>query len=399
MSKWRKCLLLLRSLLFTLSVFVVPGTAASAENINNTDVVADLGRMGVDFADYPKDATQNYSQLLQFLEYGYDYNGRDDDYGLFLYVYNPSGREIIADGDNSVTLEVRSTTGDVLKKFSKYDLELLSASGSSGFEKVFYKFRVDLPDGFMSIPEKSRRHYAVSEVEIHYSNELNALPINVSGSYIFTGYIPFHGNNVKSGVDTLNSIVEEFYSVEMDLHGTTWKSESSDKGDMYLYEVFSVYFSVPDQVIETYGNEKDPLAGLREISGTYEEYRINGLLTENEDFYTVAKSVLGDMFASNTYPFFFRAGSTDYPIYYYDDMPSVSNAVYHTFVWKLCTAFNMSYESFVSMSPTEFEALLRKFWNEHGTYYMNSTQTGTKGFQKYTVTSEDGDLGQQIFDG
>ena len=91
----KKILCLIFSMLFLLSAFVFSSAAGSfgTEDINETDVMQDLDRMKFNFGNYPMNQEADYCQLIRFLEYGYDYNGRDDDYELFLYVYNPSERE------------------------------------------------------------------------------------------------------------------------------------------------------------------------------------------------------------------------------------------------------------------------------------------------------------------
>ena len=73
--------------LFALICFLsaIPFSAIAAEAqtpnvivpdlMSKTTVEDDLEELGIDITDYPKDLDADYSRLLYFLEYGYDYSG------------------------------------------------------------------------------------------------------------------------------------------------------------------------------------------------------------------------------------------------------------------------------------------------------------------------------------
>ena len=65
---------------------------------------------------YVKNENEDYVSLIAFHEYGYDFHGRQNDYGLYIYLYNPSGREIMNTANNYISLK----KGDGYVKYKLY---------------------------------------------------------------------------------------------------------------------------------------------------------------------------------------------------------------------------------------------------------------------------------------
>ena len=79
---------------------VLHASAASVEDaFKSSDVLDDLvgstvGGKAFDLLDYPYDPAGSL-RVISFTEYCYSYAAnKQDDYGLYLYIYNPTGRAV-----------------------------------------------------------------------------------------------------------------------------------------------------------------------------------------------------------------------------------------------------------------------------------------------------------------
>jgi hypothetical protein len=93
------CIVALVLVVCTLFTGLHPTIAFANEreiNFDNTDVLEDLSSSTVngkpfDIKNYPFDETKPV-QIISFVEYCYSYRAnKRDNYGLYLYVYNPKG--------------------------------------------------------------------------------------------------------------------------------------------------------------------------------------------------------------------------------------------------------------------------------------------------------------------
>lgn len=280
------------------------GVTDAGENIATSDVLTDLERFGIDITQYQKDLDAKHCRMLNFLEYGYSYHTVASDYGLYVYMWNPTGKVIQTDGKNYIQMQLLDSKGNSIKGFSKYPLEYVSHSTNEGYEHLFYKFRVGSINGFQSTLEKAMRRYDISGVELHFNGNTNATESGVSAIYSFTGYMSYRGADT-SVRNTLTQHVTDRITQELELHGTTWKTSTSDKGVDYAYEVFSVYFSVPNDIIEDYGDKNDATKGLVEVDGEFSEYKVNGIVTDSTNAYNLVYGDLGKNYKNNDVGFKF----------------------------------------------------------------------------------------------
>ena len=111
-------------------VLAFPGTAEDSADISTSDVMSDLKVMnigGVKFSEalYPKNPALTHVQILSFLEYGYDYSGDQSDYGIYVYVYNPSCKNIKKSNYNKIQIgAVRDESATPI--YRKYQLDEVS---------------------------------------------------------------------------------------------------------------------------------------------------------------------------------------------------------------------------------------------------------------------------------
>ena len=90
--------------------------------------------------DYNFDAFKE-TKVLSFVEYCYSfYQNMQDNYGLYVYVYNPKGLKFV---ENSSLNQIQMAYGlQANQSYVKYPLLYLNSSTETNYEGLFYKFKV-----------------------------------------------------------------------------------------------------------------------------------------------------------------------------------------------------------------------------------------------------------------
>ena len=285
----------------------MPLSASAISNIDNTGVYKDLQTMGVDLSLYKPSDELDSPKIMQFLEYAFDQNGNQSDFGIYLYVYNPSKDSVVTGSQfNTVQIVTKSSMGTVTSN-KKYKLKFISSStddDGEGLGGLYYKFKVDTDSLFLTNLSGDKRVYDVVDLELQY-NEPNPRKSNISATYVCTGFQPNHWRDPDTGklmeTSSFYCQVVELDTIEIDLHPATWKTTSSDKGSHYQYEVSSVYFSIPDYYLEKYGDMADEdFKGLAAVDGVWYEYKINGIVSDSEELVNTAQNYLGVSIKDNS---------------------------------------------------------------------------------------------------
>lgn len=289
-----------RSIAFAMTVLVVLSTftifvAAEKvvpDGIKASNVCDDLETMGYDLSDYPRDESANFISVIDFTEFGYHYSGDQRYFGLYIYVYNPSGKKLSTTG-NAVELSFNhKDTGET--GYVKYNLRVMSVSADAGNEYVFYKFFVNNSSAIGANVGKYRM-YKLSSIELQYEEKgvSKAKSFKIGGSYAFTGY---QDNFGPSGSNLpLHCNYSTIEVIDVELHGASWYTDTSDLGEDYRYEVSSVYFNIPNYYINKYGNLEDETSGLYSVQGVYSKSVTNGLVVQGSaysDFESYEQMVL-----------------------------------------------------------------------------------------------------------
>lgn len=279
---------------------------AAFENIN---VLDDL-RSDESFSlyKYPYyDSANPEMYLINVVEFCYSYKeSMQDDYGLYLYVYNPNGQKIVTDSAlNKVSIAVDheyDETEKVLKptNYEKFRLQCCSVSETSGYERLFYKFKVIDPEKkILKNLNSSGRRYDLAEFELLTSGKNTATAYPVTGTFalgvdrkdsygtlIFTGYAKGYGPN-EDAESSLKVSYSKLETISLDLRHTFWRSETSSLGKHHQNQVDTVYFSVPNEYFEKYGT-------LQRIKAEWYEYKTKDIIvTSNNDFYDTSKQYIG----------------------------------------------------------------------------------------------------------
>lgn len=425
----KKVICIIISLLLLFSILVLPSAAAyvTAPIINpcdDTGVLEDLTAMGYDTYDYPSDPSGNFLQVIHFLEYAYS---RTDSryYSLYLYLYNPCGKEI---AENGSTLQLCYTSGGKETKYLKYNLKVVSASAEKGSENTLYKLKVEGVRDICKNIDAAPRVYNLASVEILYKGESKPVTKTLKSSdgknrckWSYSGFQNGFGSKADEG--TLRYQIDVLDTIPIELHDASWMSDTSSLGEDYRWEVKSYYFAIPESYIKKYGNPTiatDDTDGLVAVEGEYYKYGLNGLIVPTQEFY--------DMYLEsvNTYIFpevtdykiksFIQISHPDYVVdlYYYNFKPEFSfnfgsDAIYD-FDWAYLVSFEsqkhlfkynlLSIGSTASIQSDVFKALWeasgKPVLTNPGHMVMGSNVSNIGDRIDFKVTVEDGDLAKSI---
>ena len=262
--------------------------AGSGLNFDTTDVLDDLkSAEGFHILNYPYDGTGRvkHPEILNVVEYCYSYRtNMRDNYGLYLYLYNPQGVDIDTDSKaNKVQIAVSYETDKdgytVPAAYEKFNLQFCSMSTEPDYYRLFYKFKVidHVSSDGKTIAQRvnsNARRYDISGIELQTKGDRNATEYTVGGTYTFTGYAEGYGPD-RSAESTLSCEVQNLETVRLDLAGKTdgvdkrtyWRSHSSAAGAHHQNQINSVFFAIDKAVLEKYGYI------LQRIKAEWWEYR------------------------------------------------------------------------------------------------------------------------------
>lgn len=288
--------------LILLLAFPIPAFAAetgdvipSYEKFENTNVIDDLTSAGVDLDAFK---TKDEVALITFQEFAYSYYGSNmGDFGLYVYIYNPSGKAILTDSKSSIMIAVSYDEDGKPNDYEKFSLVVCSRS-TGEYSNLFYKFRVvdHISAEGSTIKQRvsktsSERRYDVSEFELDFGNN-NIEAYGVGGTFKFSGYAKGFGKDKETDESTLRCEVTDLETVTLDVHPTYYRTGVYDGGtahpdDNHRYQINSVYFSVDNRLLEEYGK-------LQKIKAEWWEYNTSPILvTDNTSVYNALLSWVG----------------------------------------------------------------------------------------------------------
>ena len=241
--------------------------ANSTISFDDTDVLHDLmSSKGFNINNYPADSSGSL-MIINFVEYGYSYHGRQGNYALYIYIYNPAALNIsTASVSNMIQMATAYSAQGLPIDYHKFRLELRSMTEN----RLFYKFKVMFTaaqrTALLNRLSRNQRRYDISGVELMTAGSNNATEYHVGGTYNFSGFAAGYGADEDSE-STLTATVRELETIEIrELHQTFFRSNISSKGANYRNQLNSVYFSICNGVLNRYGR-------LQKISATWWEYK------------------------------------------------------------------------------------------------------------------------------
>lgn len=352
----------------------------TAPKFDETNVLYDLEDMTLDgkkfsLEEYNFD-TKKDTQILSFVEYCYSfYEEKQDDFGFYVYIYNPKGLKFKT--DSSLNTIQFATTKDSDSAYTKYTLTYLNKSEKADYEGLFYKFKVNLTEeqktAILNGVNSSSRVYKVSGFELVTQGNLNATDYAVSLTYKYSGYAKGCGPN-ENAESTLKFTSEGLETLSLDVHATTYRPDGTNgKNDYTQDSLHSVYFAVPNEVIEQYGE-------MVAVHATWLNAVLKpALVTGNQSAFNSIYNYLGQditSLSSTTFPYSYLSnaiiGSSGGMYmagcyYYYGHLPS-----------SIAEGSYTLYDHLVI--PQEVLSTL---------YLMFNAGNGTDSADNYTVSSED----------
>lgn len=262
----------------------------SQTGYESTNVLDDLNGStihGKPFAlqDYPYDES-GVPTVISFVEYCYSYyTGRQQNYGLYVYIYNPQGYAFDTETERNM-IEL-SCGGD--GHYQKYPLRFLNYSEEAGSEGMFYKFKIAFTDEqknevFASLNKESRG-YRIGGIELSYGKVVTDY---VCGQvYTYSGYAKGYGSFTASE-STLECVTDGIKNyLTLDVRSSYYRPKGPNGKGYTQDTLHSVYFSVPDDVLEEYGE-------MTAVHATWLDALINpALVTGNRNVYDAITPYLG----------------------------------------------------------------------------------------------------------
>lgn len=240
-----------------------------------------------DLSNYPIDKDGEL-QFFSFVEYGYSYYANyEKNYALYLYLYNPQQLNFQTYLDsNVVRMGVSYATKDDNIVVSEYeDFNIVCVSRTTGdYSNLFYKFKVLDPNKkILSMAqayekENGCRRYDIAGVYLKTDKSDVTLDKNIGRTYKCSGYMATYGNDA-SNPSTFVCNVEKLETLDLKVYQTSYLTGVSSAGAYHHNNVSSVYFAIPQRVLDKYGS-------LWEIYAQWYECKTTPILvTSNVDFY------------------------------------------------------------------------------------------------------------------
>lgn len=290
--------------------FTVFAAGTNETQYEKTNVLDDLqGETTFNIQNYPFQETATpQMHVINVVEYCYSFRANQrGNYGLYLYVYNPNGQDILTDSlANKVQIAVAYDSSPVTSDskptdYDKFRLQFCSKS-TGEYKNLFYKFKVidkKSADG-KTIAERVNsmaRRYDISGIELHTRGMDNAIEYPLTGAYALTdthkgyGSFTFTGFAKGYGADeeaesTLAVSANKLEWVQLDVKHTFYRTNTSTEVN-HQNQIDTVYFSVPKRLFDDYGK-------LQRIKAEWYEYVTKEILvTSNQDFYNAVKPYIG----------------------------------------------------------------------------------------------------------
>ncbi len=353
-------------------ILVKAATILSYEQTSVTDDLknATINGKPFDWTEYSFDENKE-TQVLTLAEYCYSfYENMQDGYGLYIYVYNPQGLSFDVNSPlNTVQLAygVSSSTG-----YIKYPLRFLNYSTETNYERLFYKFKILFSQNekteMLSALNSNARIYRVSGIELLEKGQTNATEFPVSTTYTYSGYAAGCGSN-PSAENTLACKSEETETLVLNVYPTQYRPDGTNGKNEYTQDsLHSVYFAVPNEIIQKYG-------AMSAIHATWLNAVLKpALVTSNPTAYEAIRPLLGKSIkALSTFEYMYLGA------YGYQENGE-SGALY------------LSGYSYYNKEPLmrNDKVLNDRFGKDIETLYlMYYAESGTDGADNYAVSSEE----------
>lgn len=215
-------------------------------------------------------------------------------YGLFFYFYNPSGVNIVLDSArNKVQMaDAWDEKMETATDYRKFGLKLVSASTDHTYMKFQLMDSASGSSGGYLIQQnaiamqkkKAERIYEISGFELQSKVQLKEY--SYGGRVTFTGYEEGRapgGRNEDTKVATYRGSAV----LTLDVQQCYWRTQTSDLGVGYKNQINAAYFSVPNEIWNSYES-------LYSVKCEWDEYRTTPMIvTDDLTLYNSLKPYVG----------------------------------------------------------------------------------------------------------
>lgn len=216
-----------------------------------------------DLGNYPKDKDGEL-RFYTFVEYGYSYYANlDKNYALYMYLYNPQQLDFSTYLDSNV---VRMATAFVKNSEGEYvasdydDFNIVCVSMTTGdYANLFYKFKILDPEKkLLALAQKYEsengcRRYDIAGVYLKTDKSDVTLDKNIGRSFKCSGYMATYGENANNP-STFMCKVDVLETLDLKVYQTSYLTGVSSLGAYHHNNVSSVYFAIPQRVLDKYGS-------------------------------------------------------------------------------------------------------------------------------------------------
>ena len=325
--------------------------------------------------------------IINFVEWCYS-PFKNGDFALYIYFYNPQNLNIDEDSfSNKIQMACKYdsypvTSQSTPKDYDTYNLLFCNKSERENYEGLFYKFRVIDKKGadgkyIADRVYSGERRYDVSGITLAQEDGTTKDYL-VGGTFFFAGYAKGYGPNANSESTLECTGFRAMETIELEVHKTNYRTESSSLGKYHENEVTSVYFSVPNYYFEKYGN-------LQKIKAEWFEYKTEPIFIVNDDRYKDLLPYVGvDTTKSSTAPKW----------YYYNNARAVLNSI---------VEYDILYNKNETVTPVN-KKIDTLYWlfpaNDRivtSAQMKNYVESYTKTFNKGTLPVKNGAISADLF--
>lgn len=251
--------LLILPTLFT-SIFGLNTSVSSvyaSDELNAIDLTSPMDDLLTD--DYFVNRLQNGEfkgssgdcELINFYEYNFD-TKFSNDYGIYLYVFNPNVNKTLDNSKNMIEIGIRNKDDLLVGSYNKYKLSLVSKQSGGLYDNKFFKFKVNCD--YSSIYDKlsvDKRIYEVSGIEIKYIDSNNAKDYDVSSKFQFTGFGKGCNNQSESNL-SCKKIGSD--SIHLNVNLGYLRSGYVNEFVTQKKDLQYAYFGIPNSFFNNFGN-------------------------------------------------------------------------------------------------------------------------------------------------
>ena len=260
-----------------------------AKSYDDTSIEDDFS--GVDLSKYPK-RLNGSPEIMTVMEYCYSTNSSYVKfYNLYFYVYNPTGIPIDIYPENNV-VNISAGVNEEKKEFN--NIPLIRLDYSADF--LFYKFKLQNTEGILDVVnaemlETASRTYEVISIQLKQTDGTIAKDNAVEKKYSFTGYAAYCDEN-KNEISTLECNNFGAEAIHLEVRDTYYRFGNKD--DNISDQLNSVYFSIPEEYYDSFGN-------LSQVKAEWYEYKTAPMfVTKNSVAYLRLYNKLNSYISSPT---------------------------------------------------------------------------------------------------